>query len=152
MTDKSLECFNCGLREETHPIPECKNFIPNNSHYQKEEKVMQQPTKERCFHKRFLLDICGEPHFSSVDSVSCPWCCAKPAEDIKKKSLAEELKDTYYAEHAGSEADWNRVAAKAREVLLDGKEEAIWKIIRTHPSPSIYTAKEILDSIKKESS
>ena len=80
----------------------------------------------------------------------CPICgTSRPK---PKKTLAEELRNTFQEYENQAFDGWIGAASKAREYILDGKEQAIAEIIcgDQNSAQLLGVAKAILDYLKKE--
>lgn len=86
-TPDNKECFNCGCREETHPIPECKEFVPPTPDNKKCNCVCHQirivkrgESFPRQFDRDYTCEHCSpswkesfDKKFYSKDDTTCTW-------------------------------------------------------------------------------
>lgn len=81
----------------------------------------------------------------------CP-CCGtpRPKKQEPRKPLADELEAVKFQPWINRKDYFVRLATKAREYILDGKEEGILAILRRGDEYYAEKAKAILDYLKKE--
>ena len=111
-----------------------------------------------CFNLKYAHNF--SPCFVRVDEWNqCP-ICGTPRPEPKKKSLAQELYEVCWggvydfdATSAESKRAWERVADKALSLILDGKEEGVFRILSDcYPgnwAPHKGVAKQILTYLKE---